>query len=190
MFSLLSLAIVLLLLCYFVFAEIRSKFHGYDSNIRKHHIYIGLLLLIISIAFFGYETNTYKLDDSLPASMNTITKSVTMNVSNIKNINISTNAKFKNVEVVVDNSLTEVIRVEVNYFKTAEVSYVSYFDEGDDLRLKFDGETNFKFENCYDVFQLGVETIRTKTMYNYNMFKYPKVKIYAGVDTVNRINLD
>ena len=40
------------------------------------------------------------------------------------------------------------------------------------------------------LFKLGVETIRTKTMYNYNMFKYPKVRIYAGPSVYDKIKVN
>ena len=190
MFSLLAIAIILLALCFFVFEEVRSKFFGYISKVRKQSIYLCLLLLILAIACFGYETNNYNVNSSLPKSMDTITKNVTMNISNINNVFIDSNAKFNNIEVVIDNSLGDVVKLEVEYYKTANVSYTSYFNDNDDLKIKFDGETEFQLEDYVDVFKLGVETIRTKTMYNYNMFKYPKVKVYVSIDNYNKINVE
>ncbi len=190
MISLLAISIILLILCFFVFLEIRKKFFGINSNIRKEHLYVGLLELIFCIVCFGYETNNYKMDAGLPESMPTIRKAVLMNVYNIDNIEVSSNAKFNNVEVILDNSLDDLMKVEVEYYKTADVSYVSYFNESDDLQLKFDGEIEFGLDDITDVFRLGIETIRTKTMYNYNMFKYPKVRIYAGPTVYDKIKLD
>ena len=190
MFSLMAVAIILLVLCFLVYGEIKSKFFGLKSKVRKEHLYIGLLALIFSILCFGYETNGYKLSTSLPNSMETITKSLSINISNIEKVNVKTNAKFNNVELVQDNSLSDIIVVKVEYFKTAEVSYKSYFKDSDDLDIEFDGAVNFTMDNFTDVFKLGVETIRTKTMYNYNMFKYPKVTIYAGSAEYDRLNIE
>ena len=190
MFSLLGIVLVLLILCFFVFEEIKSKFFGYNSWVRKEHLYVGLLALIFAIICFGYETNGYKMNPGLPSNMETTTQSFNITIPNIENVYVSSNAKFNNIELKVDDSLSNQVRVQVEYFETARVSYVSYFNADNNLELRFDGETNFELEDLKHVFKLGVETIRNKTMYNYNMFKYPKVTIFVGMGDYDRIRVE
>ncbi len=190
MFSLFAIVIILLILCFFVFGEMKSKFFGYRSHIRKEHLYIGLLALAFSIICFGYETSTYKMNSNLPDTMDTVKNGLTIDISEIEKVEVSSNAKFNNVEVVLDSTLDDMIRVEVEYFETANVSYTSYFNDNNVLKLQFDGDIDFKFENLKDVYRLGVETVRTKTMYNYNMFKYPIVRIYVGLNDYDRIKVE
>jgi hypothetical protein len=190
MLSLTAIAIILLIMCFLVFEEIKSKFFGYKSKIRKEHLYVGLLALIFALVCFGYETNSYKVNSSLPENMETVTQSFNITLPNIEKVYISSNAKFNNMELKVDESLNNEVRIEVEYYETARVSYVSYFNTNNNLELRFDGETQFELKNLEDVFKLGVETIRNKTMYNYNMFKYPKIRVYCGMSDYDRIILE
>jgi hypothetical protein len=190
MISLLAISIILLVLCFFVFLEIRKKFFGINSNIRKEHLYVGLLALIFAVVCFGYETNSYKLNPRLPSNMETVSQSFNLTLSNIDSVNISSNAKFNNIELKIDNSLDGVVRFETESYETAYVSYVNHFNSDTrNMDIKFDGETNFKLKNIKDVFKLGEETIKNKTMYNYNMFKYPKVTVYVSMSDYNKVNV-
>ena len=103
---------------------------------------------------------------------------------------ISSNAKFNNFDLVIDDSLDDEVKMEVEYYKTAKVSYESYFNDNDDLKVKFNGETDIKLENVVDIFKLCVETVRTKTMYNYNMFKYPRIKVYVSTSNYDKLFIE
>ena len=196
MFSLLAICVVLLVMCMLLFEEIKSKFFGYKSKVRKEHLYVTFLALIFALICFGYETNGYKVSKSLPIDMNTITQSFNLTIPpiddrpNEKRVFISSNAKFNNIELKTDNSLGNSIRFELEYFKTARVSYVNYFNTENNYEIRFDGEVDFKVENLKDVFTLGMKTIDDKTMYNYNMFKYPKVTVYANSNIQKYISID
>ena len=199
MFSLLSICVVLLIMSVLIFEEVKCKFFGYKSKVRKEHIEVTFLALVFTLICFGYETSGYKVSKSLPDDMDTITQSFNMtipmkeekpNEAVVNNIYISSNAKFDNVEIKTDNSLGNSIKVELEYFKTARTSYVNYFNDQNNYEIRFDGEVDFKVENLKDVFYLGMKTIDDKTMYNYNMFKYPKVTIYANTNIQKLIHLD
>ena len=47
-----------------------------------------------------------------------------------------------------------------------------------------------KLENVVDIFKLCVETVRTKTMYNYNMFKYPRIKVYVSTNNYDKLFIE
>ena len=190
MLSLLAVVLILLLLCLFIFEELRAKFFGLKSWVRKEHLYVGLLALIFAVICFGYETNTYKINPGLPSNLETVHQSFDLTLPSINSLNVSSNAKFNNIEVKVDNSLDDVVRFDIESYETAYVSYVTHFNSDTrDMDIKFDGETNFKMENINDVFKLGEETIKNKTMYNYNMFKYPKITVYVSMSNYEKINL-
>ncbi len=190
MLSLFAVILILLLLCLFIFEEMRAKFFGLKSWVKKEHLYVGLLALIFAVVCFGYETNSYKLNPRLPSNMETVSQSFNLTLSNIDSVNISSNAKFNNIELKIDNSLDGVVRFETESYETAYVSYVNHFNSDTrNMDIKFDGETNFKLKNIKDVFKLGEETIKNKTMYNYNMFKYPKVTVYVSMSDYNKVNV-
>ncbi len=190
MFSLMAIALSLLGLCYIVFEEIRCKFFGYPSKIERGSLYVLVAVFILSMSCFGFETSKFNINNGLPKDMDTITKSVKMNINEVNNMYISSNAKFNNFELVIDDSLDDEVKMEVEYYKTAKVSYESYFNDNDDLKVKFNGEADIKLENVVDIFKLCVETVRTKTMYNYNMFKYPRIKIYVSTSNYDKLFIE
>ena len=85
------------------------------------------------------------------------------------------------------NNLNDEIRVEFEYFNTADVSYTYFFNEKDDLKIQFDSDISFGVSNFEDVLKLAVETLRNQTMYNYNLFKYPTINVYVNHEDIKKI---
>lgn len=182
--SLLCVFVVGFILCAFVFAEVQKKFLNIPTSIGKKHLYICLCIFLVSLVWFGidisYDSNPYKTSYDLPEKFETIKKSDTFNTEEVKRIFIKSDAKFDNVEVFVDNTLDDEIRIDTEFYKTAVVSYSKTLNDKDYLLLEFNSDINFKPSNMVDLFELGIETIRTETIYNYNLFKYPKIKVYVN----------
>ena len=191
MYSIGALLITILLFTffYYTFRAIQNKFFNSEVLVTKKHFYVIFILLLVSTVIFGFEINSYDYSDSLPSSFVLEKKERKFDISEVENISIKSNAKYKNIDIYTDNSLDGEIRIEITYFNTANVSYNYFFNSNDDLLLKFNSTINFEIDNVEDLLKLGVETLRTKTLYNYNLFKYPIISIYANQKDMSKISI-
>lgn len=177
------------LICYFTFKLIQNKFFDSKQEVRKYHYVITLFVLLIGMGAFIYETSGYEKSNKLPEVMNMTKEEKTFDVSDKKTITIQTSSKFDNITIYNDETLVNEIRVELEYFETTKANYTYYFANDDELYLKFGGDMDFKFENISDVVTFIEESLRTQTIYNYNLFKYPNINIYASSNNADKINI-
>lgn len=185
----LLITILLFIFFYYTFRAIQNKFFNSEVLVTKKHFYIIFILLLTSTVIFSFEINSYDYNDYLPSSFVLENKEKNFNISNVEKISIKSNSKYENIDVYTDNSLDGEMRIEVTYFETASVSYSYFFNTNDNLLLKFDSSLNFQIDNVEDLLKLGVETLRTKTLYNYNLFKYPLIKVYANQKDISKISI-
>ena len=190
--SLLCVFIVSFVLCAFIFAEVQKKFLNIPTSIGRKHLYCCLVVFLVSIIWFGidigYDNSPYKYSDSLPEKFVTIKNKETFNTEGKNNIFLKSDAKFDNIEIHVDNSLKDEMIVETEFYKTALVSYSKVVNNDSNLMLEFNSGIDFKPSNLFDLFDLGIETIRNETIYNYNLFKYPNIKVYVNSENAAKIN--
>lgn len=178
------------LLSFFTFMHIKNKFFGNKQTIEKNHFIFSFIVLIIGVLFFGYETSSYEYVNGLPIEMETIVKEKVFELEENKKINIKNNSKLNNIEVIFDDTLDNKMYVSFEYFETADVRYVYTFNEYDDLNLIFTSSLDFHPENVNDVFKLIHSTFNRKTIYNYNMFKYPNIIIRINPKYRKDIKID
>ena len=160
---------------YFTFMHIKNKFFGKKQTIVKNHFIFAFVLLILGVVFFAYETSSYEHINGLPDEMEIISKQSEFDLKEGKKINIKNNSKLNNLEVIYDDKLENKMIVTFDYFETADVKYIYTFNENDDLNLTFTSKLNFQPENLNDVLKLINSTFNRKTLYNYNLFKYPNI---------------
>ena len=55
--------------------------------------------------------------------------------------------------------------------------------------MEFNSELDFHIKDFDYVLKLVIDTIRDKTLYNYNLFKYPTINIYVSSDYLNDVTL-
>ena len=174
-------------LCYLAFKSIQRKFFDTKPAVSHNSIILAVIALVIGVAAFAYETSGYEYKNGLPIDFETIKKVETFDVSRIDKINITADTRLRTIRVLIDNELKDEIRLELEYFETADVSYIYRFNEDDDLDLEITSKLNFKFENLYDIAKLGSATLNNSTIYNYNLFKYPNITIYVNENTAKKI---
>ena len=189
--SLLCVFIVGFILCAFIFAEVQKKFLNIPTSIGRKHLYFCLALFLLSIIWFGfdigYDKSPYKVSNELPERFEIISNKETFETKDIKSIYLKSDAKFENIEVHVDNTMKDEMIIETEFYKTAEVSYSKSINNDNKLMLEFNSDINFRPSNLVDLFDLGIESIRTETIYNYNLFKYPTIKVYVNSDNASKI---
>ena len=176
-------------ICYFTFKYIQSKFFNLKVVITKNHFIISFVALLVGICFFGYETSSFEYKNTLPVDFELIRKEATFKVEDNQLIKLKNNSKLNNMKILIDEELDGEIRVVFEYFETAKVKYSYEFNDNDDLKLLFSSDLDFGVENVYDVLKLFVSTFNNKTMYNYNLFKYPNIYVYVSKADMERIKV-
>lgn len=185
---LLIMALVFVI-CMLIFRHIQNKFFGTLPVINRNYILIMGCALIVSIGLFGYEVSSFERDNGLPKGFELTNKTHDFILQDGQNVLIHSDSKLDNLTLVEDNSLTNEIKVEVQYYKTAKVWYVSEFNDFDDLKLVFTSDIDYGKVEINDLLKLFVSTFNGKTIYNYNLFKYPNIYIYANKADFNRITI-
>jgi len=177
----------ILLISTITFVHIRNKFFGKKQTINRNHFIVTFLVFIIGVAFLGYELSSYEKVNYLPDGMDLIIKEETFKLRENQKVYLKTNSKLDNLKVIEDDSLNDEIRVEVEYYKTANVRYVYEFNDEDNLKLIFTSYLDMKDNEFEDIFNLVYNTFNRKTIYNYNLFKYPNIYVYANKNNLERV---
>lgn len=167
----------ILLISFFTFMHIKNKFFSIKQTISKNHFIFAFSILFLGVFFFGYETNSYEYKNQLPDGMELTHKEQVFTIKENQKIELKNNSKLDNLEVIYDDTLEDEMKVEFEYFETAEIRYVYTFNENDDLQLSFSSRLDFHSKNLEDVFNLVYSTFNRKTIYNYNLFKYPNITV-------------
>lgn len=176
-------------ICYFTFKLIQNKFFNSKIIITKNHFVLTICVLIVGILAFSYETSSFEYKNGLPNDFQMVHKSQVFKINKNQNIILKNNSKLDNLKVITDNNLKGEIRVEFDYCRTADVRYVYQFNDENDLKLYFTSSLNFEADDCLEVIKLFVDTFNQKTIYNYNLFKYPNIYVYVNSENLNQISI-
>lgn len=181
--SLFFLALITLL-------HIKNKFFDNIQTITNNHFIFAFSILVIGIFTLGYEMSSYEYINSLPVEMDLITKEASFDLNDDIKINLNNDSKLKNLVIEYDESLNDKMYISFEYFETANVKYTYTFNENDDLDLFFSSKLKFKPRNINDVFKLIHSTFNRKTMYNYNLFKYPNITVRVSPKYKKNITIE
>lgn len=187
--STILILICLFLICYSLFKNIQIRFFNIGVGVSKKVFSIFVIMLLFSIVLFSYEIGSYDYNSSLPKNFDIESKTMYFDIGNRNEVIIATGSKYDNTNVYIDNTLVDEVRLELEYFDTANIKYTYYFNDDDDLHLRFDSSLDFEIDDFSDVLKLVVETLRTQTLYNYNLFKYPTINIYINHEDAEKITL-
>ena len=189
MLSLFVALCVTFVLTILIFGEINQKFFNVKNSVDKDHLYICLCILLVAILWVGIDISgpNYKKVKNLPATFETTIKKVKFDTSDIDKIFLKSDAKFDNIDIKEDNTLGNEIVVEFEYYKTSRVSYVNHINNNDNLVVEFNSDIEFTVDDLKSIYALGIDTVSNKTIYNYNMYKYPKIKVYVNKNVKNKL---
>ena len=170
----------LFLISFFTFMHIKNKFFAKEQTIAKNHFIFSFVLLVIGVGCFWYETSSYEYYNGLPDDMNLVYKEQTFKINEEQRIKIKNNSKLNNLKVIYDDTLDDELVIQLEYFETADVRYYYRFNSYDDLDITFTSSLDFHPENVEDVSKLIFNTFNRKTIYNYNLFKYPNIYVFIN----------
>ena len=176
-------------ICYFTFRHIQEIFFNSKKPVNKNYFILSFGVLILGILCFGYETSSYDHNKILPDSFELIRKEEMFDINDNQMINLINSSKLDNVKIKADDNLHDELKIVFEYYKTADVRYVYQLNEEDNLNLTFVSNLKFSINDYIDVFDLFTQTFNNKTIYNYNLFKYPNIYVYANTSDLSRISL-
>lgn len=177
------------ILALITFLHIKNKFFSNEQTITNNHFVFAFSVLVIGFLSLGYEMSSYEYNKSLPNEMDTIVKEAVFDLKEGKKINLKNDSKLNNIEVIYDETVEDKMYVSFEYFETADVKYTYTFNESDDLNLSFSSKLDFHPKNVNDVFKLIHSTFNRKTVYNYNLFKYPNITIKVNPKYKNVLSI-
>ena len=159
------------------FLHIKNKFFGKEQTITTNHFIFAFSLVLIGFFLFNYEVGSYEYVNALPNEMDVIVKEKSFELQEDMKIKLVNNSKLDNIEIVYDETIGDEMFISFEYFETANVKYTYVFGDDDDLELIFSSSLKFRPKNVNDVFKMIHATFNRKTIYNYNLFKYPNIII-------------
>ncbi len=172
-----------------IFKHIQNKFFDTLPVVNRNYVLILSFAIVASICLFGYEIQSFKRDSSLPKGFEMIEKSQNFSLNDGQYVYIDSNSKLDNINLIEDDSLEKEIIIKLSYYRTAKISYVSEFNKYDDLKLRFENDIDLSELDISDISKLFVSTFNSRTIYNYNLFKYPNINIYANKEDFKRIKI-
>lgn len=183
----LIVALAIFAASFFTFKNLLHRFFGTKGFFSKHYFIVSFLIIFVGVLFFGYEVSSFEYQEKLPYGFKLITKEVSFDIADVKNIYLKTDSKLDNLKVINDSTLEDEIKIVFEYYDTADVRYEYNFNEDNNLDLTFASNLDFDLSDSVDVLKLFVSTFNKKTMYNYNLFKYPNIYVYANSKDLGRI---
>lgn len=152
----------------------------------------GFLLFIIGLIIVNFDLKGYKYVNYLPSNFKTSTEVIKLNVENNKKYKVK---KAKNQQNIIiekeENNIEEnVITIEINHTETSKAyGLIKSFDKNVDVILYNDAVIS-KVDDLSNIYDLFVKCIKDKTVYNYNLLKYSRVKIKGSKETLKKIEVD
>ncbi len=176
-------------ICFFTFRHIQEIFFNSKNIVNKNYFILCFGILILGILCFGYETSSFEHNNLLPDTFELTKKEEVFKLDDNQKVNLINSSKLDNVKIKADDNLHDEIKIVFEYYKTADVRYVYQLNDEDNLNLMFVSNLKFEIGDTFDVFDLFTDTFKNKTIYNYNLFKYPNIYVYANTSDLSRIIL-
>lgn len=160
-------------------------------NKYLYFLFGGFLIFIAGIITFNFEISNYKYVDYLPENFEMNTDSFEIDVNDNKDYEIKKDRFNQNIviEKVVDNSLKDKFVIEITHSKTSEA--YAYFDTDEkDTKILLSNSMKLYVKDIKDIYELFKLCMKEKTVYNYKLLKYSKVKIIGSKEILDRIEID
>ena len=149
-------------------------------------ILIGVVIFIIGFITFGLETSNFSESTRLSSDIIMKQEILSYNINEDKFFRITNSNSNTNVNLYIDNNLSDEIRIVVNYpeFNSVEYDYDVISNEKVKLvQIDFESSTTLsKIDDLINIFQVGVNGFKNKVKYNYSLIENPEVKVYVHED--------
>ncbi|MBR1386676.1 MAG: hypothetical protein IJ568_07595 [Bacilli bacterium] len=172
-----------------LFKHIQNKFFGSKLIVLKKYYIGAFLALFMGILFFAYEISGYEYVNTLPNGFKVDTKESVFDITEYDKVIVKSDTRLNNIELIVDDNLNDQIRVEFDYYKTSKIKYIYTYNDNNELNLTYTSILDINNETAADVLKLAMATFSNQTMYNYNMFKYPVIRVYVNSENKDKVEV-
>ena len=148
-----------------------------DSKLKKYlYITIASTLIVTtsSIAIL-FETSKYEVNKNLTSDFNSSTLKYEYKINDKKDYIINHHGD-KNVKFVIDEDLGSYLQIVVTH-TTTNIVNAKINEEDEKVKITYYEDLDLKMKDFEKVFNLGINCIKDKTIYNYTLLKYATIEV-------------
>ncbi len=177
-------------ICYFAFRHVQYRVFGVKTIVTRHFFIVGFIVLLLGVTFFAYEVKGYEYVNSLPTGFIMDSKEVNVRIEGLEKIVITSDSKLNNIKLYVDENVAkDEILIKTDSYKTSDISYIYKYLE-DSMNITITSDLKYDIDYTEDILNLFVSTLKKKTIYNYNLIKYPNINVYINPSNSNRVSIE
>lgn len=146
-------------------------------------LFAGFIVFLLGATWFYIETIDYSVSSNLSNHISMKVEKLEYEISNDKTFVITNRNSNKNIQLLIDNSITDnKVKVEIDHANILNVAsnYYVINDDGKEFnKLDFESALSISKDTVLSLYDLGIDSLRDKTVYNYNLLRYPNIKVYV-----------
>lgn len=142
-------------------------------------LFLGFAIFLIGISWFYIETMNYGVSDSLTSNFNMEKELLKYEINYDDTFKITNYGTDKNMKLFIDNSLSNEVRIVISHSDMMNMK-VDYYNDHDVVNIDFKRNLNPNFNDIIDIYDLGIISLKNKTVYNYTLLKYPEVLVFVN----------
>lgn len=150
------------------------------SNLK--FILIGFVIFVIGIICFTFELKNFNQSRGLTSNFEIKQEVIKYPITNDQNFRITNENTNNNINLYIDNNLSNEVKIIVNYPNISKLKY-DYSVINDDINLvsiNFESTTLLDFDSIKDIYELGLISFRDKVVYNYSLLEQPEIKVFVN----------
>lgn len=148
-------------------------------------LFAGFIVFLLGATWFYIETIDYNVSANLSNNINIKEEKLEYEISNDKIFVITNRNSNSNIQLFIDNSITNKVKIEVEHADILNVisNYYLINDYGKELnKIDFESVLSISKNSVLSLYDLGIDSLKDKTIYNYNLLRYPTIKVYVHED--------
>lgn len=151
---------------------------------------IGFIIFIGGLIVLGFELVNYRYVNELPSYFDKYSDSFTLSIENNKTYEILKGKYDNNIEIkkVINNNIKDEVYIELKNYETA-ISKTLITTDNDKTKVILNSEIELKNDSFEKIYNMVIEMIKNKKLYNYNLLKYNKVYIYGSEENLSKIEI-
>lgn len=148
-----------------------------DSKLKRY-LYITItsaIIVTLSCISFLFETAQYKVNKNLTSDFNSSTLKYEYKINDKKDYVINHHGN-KNMNLVIDDDLGSYLQIVVTHVTTNVVNTKTNEDD-EKVNIVYYEDLDLKMKDFEKIFNLGLNCIKDKTIYNYTLLKYATIEV-------------
>lgn len=146
-------------------------------------LFMGFAFVLIGITCFYLETINYDVSSTLTSSFNMEQKILEYEIKDNQVFRITNFGTNKNMNLYIDNSLSNEVRIVINHSDMLDIESDYYTKNNNDkelVRIDLESELIMNWDHAKDLADLGIISLKNKTIYNYTLLKYPEIRVFVN----------